>query len=542
MIKKTILFLLSAFVCSCPNPDLFKPPITLTLITNNNLGTVNPVTTIEVVLNDVKNISADPKNGAQFLGWTIIEGKGVEIANVTERNTTVILKETATVIRANFDYIPYNLTIKNSDGKGVPNPTGTFVAYLGYETRLSAKPYIGSCFKEWTVSPANAVVFGDKLIADTTATLSVMQNAVIEAVFMNSVRIIDTMGGTEVGGALSIASDGNEIYVCRHNCATGIEDFRFIPSRDRGGIWTGPITWDGDKDTSYSQMTVLPNGAVCMCYSQQNGTSSYDLKFKVSFDKGQNWETPAIIQSNYSGSISMCAIGNVLYCCYYDTNAKSLKFSRSSEIAGSGITWIAPIVIDSFGGGDIGSVNAMAVSGNTIHVCYNDATHTNLRYARSSDLGSSWECRTIVDPMYDAVGGANSIASDGSNVFVVYYDYTNKCLKFVSSADGGKTWPVENIKTIDNQVTGVGASTVKSVNGRIYLAYTASSSAGNKIWFNAFPYNNPNSSNIVAIDPSTNIDPGSCAMVKSGNDIFVTYRDTSNNLKFARSSTDGARW
>lgn len=77
----------------------------------------------------------------------------------------------------------------------------------------------------------------------------------------------------------------------------------------------------------------------------------------------------------------------------------------------------------------VGAHNGLAVSGNTLHVVYYDATRGDLRYAKKV-AGGAWQLSAL-DAAGD-VGTYASIAASGSSIWVAYRDATNGDLKLAT--------------------------------------------------------------------------------------------------------------
>jgi hypothetical protein len=88
---------------------------------------------------------------------------------------------------------------------------------------------------------------------------------------------------------------------------------------------------------------------------------------------------------------------------------------------------------------DVGNYSSISIDGNKIYISYYDATSGNLKFAKSTDSGSSWPIIRTVDSTGD-VGKNTSIAVQGDKVYIIYYDANNKAVKFAKSVDGGNSW------------------------------------------------------------------------------------------------------
>ena len=157
---------------------------------------------------------------------------------------------------------------------------------------------------------------------------------------------------------------------------------------------------------------------------------------------GGDEETSFIKTIDSAGTVgehtSMAVDGSKVYISYYDSTNGDLKFARSDD---GGKTW-APGNIKTVDSTDsVGTNTSIAVNGSNVFISYCDNLHLNLKFAKSTDGGNTWDPANIktVDSTLN-VGWYTSIAVDGSNVYISYYDIVNEDLKFARSTDGGATW------------------------------------------------------------------------------------------------------
>jgi len=138
----------------------------------------------------------------------------------------------------------------------------------------------------------------------------------------------------------------------------------------------------------------------------------------------------------YSGSIPVYKVMTI--------NAIAYGSGMSdSDVATSDLFSINPITSTIDSTNNVGSYTSIAVDGSNVYISYLDITNINLKFAKSEDGGASWLTSPAIDPVVDEtnnVGEYTSIAVDGSNVYISYRDFTNGNLKFAKSTDGGATW------------------------------------------------------------------------------------------------------
>ncbi len=241
----------------------------------------------------------------------------------------------------------------------------------------------------------------------------------------------------------SIAVDGNQIFISYLTPDTLILQIVISDSYNPFTNWTNNNIYpppDDFENGYYSSMHAL-NGKV---YLSHSGYMQGDLYFTSGTDSiSDPFTTQLVDQVNVMGdkgytSLAYNTIGtNVhFYIAYYDQSPdnQNLKFARSINNGNN----FSLSTIDNTST-TIGKYPSIAVSQDTIYVCYYDETNQNLKFARSSDYGVSWDIQ-VVDDSSDDVGSFTSLAVEGSSVYISYYDLTNKDLKFAKSIDSGNTW------------------------------------------------------------------------------------------------------
>ncbi len=138
-------------------------------------------------------IAADPApEGMMFDSWVIESGKP-DIAEDRLSTTTLVMSDSATIVRATYQNIQkYSLIVNNGDGSGSYLPGETFFI-------IAAPAPAGELFDKWVVeagSPSIANEYGPF----TTVTMTA-EDAVVTATYMNpnvsaeSVKVHDNVGG-----------------------------------------------------------------------------------------------------------------------------------------------------------------------------------------------------------------------------------------------------------------------------------------------------------------------------------------------------------
>ena len=280
-------------------------------------------------------------------------------------------------------------------------------------------------------------------------------------------------------------------------------------------------------------------------YDSTNDT----LKFAKSTDGGAIWpsediKTIASVNLVLSSMYSSIAVdGNNIYIGYSDFNDGYLKFAKSTD---GGSTWPVGNIrtVDS---GCSGRFASMEVNGTYIYLSYQNYTSSDLKFAKSIDGGANWLPSPAIDPIVDAtntVGAYTSIAADGNNVYISYYEGTafNEALKFAKSINGGINW--STVITVDGGGSyRVGETSSIAVKGsNVYISYYnfenkslrfARSIDGGANWPIITDVDDP-AINIVGLYTSIAVDDSN---------VYISYWDsTDGDLKFAKSTDDGVTW
>ncbi len=247
---------------------------------------------------------------------------------------------------------------------------------------------------------------------------------------------------------------------------------------------------------------------------------------------------------------SLAMIGGFPAIGYVNFDSGQLKFIRALDA--SGTSWDIPVVVDDGVVGPGTGINAQYVSLAEVDgfpaMAYFDAQSGGaLRYVRATNVaGTSWSSPLVIDEILpDMTGMTPSLKVVGGNPAVAYYDATNTNLKFFRASDiTGATWSAANIKTVGTVAQDVGTMpALLVVNGNPAISYTNFSN-GNLEYIRAADVNGDNwSAAAVAADPG-----GSnylyASMVVTGGNPAVAYLDSTNStLKYVRADdSNGSAW
>jgi hypothetical protein len=345
----------------------------------------------------------------------------------------------------------------------------------------------------------------------------------------------------DVGQDTSIAVDGSNIYISYFDNTNN--DLKFAKSTDGGDTWDPASikTIDSTGDVGEYTSIALNSSNVYISYFDDTNN---DLKFTKSTDNGNTWE-PGNIKTvdsiGYIGDfISMAVDGLNIYISYHDFGNNDLKFIKSTD---GGNTWDSANKRTVDSAGFVGRYTSIAVDGSNVYISYYDDISYDLKFARSTDGGDTWDPVNIktVDSTGE-VGLFTSICVNGSNVYISYYDTTNNDLKFARSTDSGTTWDPANIKTVDS-TDRIGAYTSMAIDGsNIYISYYDLTNNNLKFARSTDSGDTWNPGNIKTIY-STDHDGGHTSISVNGSNIYISYYDfTNNDLIFTRSTDKGNTW
>lgn len=108
--------------------------------------------------NDVATLTATPALGYSFVNWTNLAGE-----ELSAENPFAITVVSDTTVVANFDAMPYTVTVTANPEQGTTTGTGSYL--FGQEVTISATPLEGYTFDKWdddvTTNPRTIVVSGN---------------------------------------------------------------------------------------------------------------------------------------------------------------------------------------------------------------------------------------------------------------------------------------------------------------------------------------------------------------------------------------------
>ncbi len=233
------------------------------------------------LVGDYVDIEADePQTGYRFKEWTVLSGD-VELDDWNASSTGFTMPEETVQIRAEYELIPYTLTVKNGTG------SGTYV--MGTKVDLAANyPASGKEFAQWVVNSENASTSApDRYYSSVTMPAA---DVTLEATYKdgpspdyNEIRDIVPGGEYLVGDTITFSAVGNGMGNTNPNPG----DYRYRPSGYQIGSVTG--NWSNSQYTTSMAINAVGQYTLNVTYSKDvfNGESwvadgTYDTK-SVSF-------------------------------------------------------------------------------------------------------------------------------------------------------------------------------------------------------------------------------------------------------------------
>jgi hypothetical protein len=332
----------------------------------------------------------------------------------------------------------------------------------------------------------------------------------------------ETAGGSLTDGAVSFGASDNDnderfactTFPCSKVVTLGTHPFLVEfdstvngdtdDARISARWYTGAFPADVDNDRADNTLDFVlvddnSDGLYTVMELDGDDSGAYDAS-EVHRSAGERWSRPRIAADAGSDDVgrhtSIDVTGDdTAFVVYYDVTNRNLLFTKTTN---EGLDWSTPVTIDS--AGDVGQFPSLqAVTASTLYVSYSDASNGILKFAKSADGGATWTTSEV-----DAgpnVGSYSALAAvDAATIYISYYDAGSANLKVAKSSNSGGTW----------------ASAARDSTGDVGK-YTS-----------------------IAVLPDNNLLDAS-----STDDItvYVSYYDATNgNLKFTRSTDNGATW
>jgi len=249
-----------------------------------------------------------------------------------------------------------------------------------------------------------------------------------------SIKTVDS--ANDVGQYTSIAVDGSNVYISYYDQTNA--DLKFAKSINGGDSWLAGNIKTVDSTGFFGSYTSIAVNGSNVYISYYGGADG--LKVAKSIDGGATWEASDINNVDAAGGwdTTIAVSGSVVHIGYYVDATSDLKYAKSLD---GGATWLPGNIKTVDSAGSVGRYASIAYSASNVYIGYFVAGTNDLKFAKSSDGGDTWlpgDIKTVDSA--DSVGSDVSLAASGSNVYISYRDGTNSDLKFAKSSDGGTTW------------------------------------------------------------------------------------------------------
>jgi hypothetical protein len=380
------------------------------------------------------------------------------------------------------------------------------------------------------------LVFGESTITDQTVTYDESNNSKDERI-----------------------STGETVTLGTHNFLIDFDTAVFADTDDaritaRWYTGTLPVDVDNDRTDNTLDFVLLDHNSdglytIMELDGDDNGSYSSGEIHRGAASSTQAWLDPVFVAqgadpSPLVGQYTSIATPdrNTVFIAYYNVTDGDLKFAVSAN-NGQTFTDSTP---DS--GGNVGQhTDIVAPDASTVYISYYDVTNGNLKFAKSVNGGSSFTTVTV-DSSANDVGQYSSISatSTGGNIFISYYDATFGDLKIARSTDGGTVWSISSVDSTGDVGKYSSLDTVHSqATTTVYISYYDDTSDNLKFArstqfvFPTFTVSTVDStgdmgqfSSIAAVNDTT---------VDNGQTVYISYYDAdSNDLKLAASTNSGS--
>jgi hypothetical protein len=188
-------------------------PYTINL-TNDGHGTTTPNGTLTLNHGIASgSISTTPSAGYQFKNWSVTVGSGIAFSpNATTTPATITATGGNATVQANFELIPYTLTINAGTG-GYVSPSGARTVSYGVAFQLHAYPYGTYKFVNWTKASGAGTVTFSPAATDPAATATVTGgNVVITANFAKESLALTEVGSSAFSNTTTYPEAAKDIY------------------------------------------------------------------------------------------------------------------------------------------------------------------------------------------------------------------------------------------------------------------------------------------------------------------------------------------
>ena len=292
--------------------------------------------------------------------------------------------------------------------------------------------------------------------------------------------------------------------------------------------------FDTDSCLELSSVTTCRSGQTCSGGTCVANTTT-SAAWKISTLDTQGWAPKTSTRAINSNTV-FTAYSNGL-------TANNLKFAKSTD---GGTTWTITTIVTV--NNVIGYPSLYAVNESVIFVSYfSGYPDFDFMLAKSTDGGSTWTTTRVFDGV-SVVGTTSIYAVDSQNIFITYSP-NDKDLWLAKSTDGGTTWITQLVQGMDNTGFLGRFASVYAVNvNTILIAYDyerTGSSWDEAVYETRFAksIDGGKTWTITKVDVNNDAAGLTSMDVIGSNNIFIGYRgDRSIGLKFAKSTDGGTTW
>ena len=271
-----------------------------------------------------------------------------------------------------------------------------------------------------------------------------------------------------------ILVSGNTIHLTWTDNTAGNFEILYRRSTDGGATFGPEINLSNNVGQSARPAIALSGNNVHVVWDD-NTPGNSDILYRRSTDGGASFTEPTKNLSANSGSSANPAIavsGNNVHVVWDDnTPGNSDIFYRRSTNSGSTF----PNVIKNVSSNtEVSELPAIAASGNIVHVVWADNTglNYNILYRRSTDDGTTFP--NLIKNLSNNVGTSQGpvIAVSGNNVHVAWTDNTpgNPDILYRRSTDGGASF-TDSIKNLSSNTGSSFLPTIALSSNNVYVVW-----------------------------------------------------------------------
>ena len=252
----------------------------------------------------------------------------------------------------------------------------------------------------------------------------------------------------------AMAVSGSNVYVVWEDESSGNGDIFYKRSTNGGATFGDPINLSVNYGESEVPAIAVSGNNVYVVWSDDTPGNN-EILYKRSTDGGNSFVEPTENLSNNDGSSELpaiAAIGNSVHVIWQDwiPQVTNLDIYHRRSVDG-GVTFTSEVNLsDSTGGSRFASI---ALSGNTVHVAWDDdsfTTGTDIAYRRSVDGGVTFSNTENLSVTAFSESIRPRIAVSGQNIHIVWQEGVPSDIFYVRSLNGGNTFSSPGINLSTN--------------------------------------------------------------------------------------------